>query len=88
MKTFATLNIALDFNGIKFNMSAIIKCKKNIGSLCLFFQKTRGNLILVLELFLALTILNWFTFFVFICYDDLMFSCVLLSTFYLLTVWG
>ena len=90
----ATLNIVLDFDGMKFNMSAIIKCKENIGSSYLFFQKTyfsmrkkRGNLILVLELLLALTTLNWCTIFIFIKYDDLMFSCVLFTTFYSLTVW-
>ena len=45
-------------------------------------------MILVLELFLALTTINWFTIFIFIQYDDLMFSCVLFTTFYSLTVWG
>ena len=39
IKTFATLNIALGFDGMKCNMSAIIKCKENIGSSCLFFPE-------------------------------------------------
>ena len=34
IKTFATLNIALDFDGMKSNMSAIIKSKENTGSSC------------------------------------------------------
>ena len=36
----STLKIDLDFDSMKPNMSAILKCKENIGSSYIFFQKT------------------------------------------------
>ena len=37
---FSTLKIVLDFDSMKPNMSAILKCKENIGSSCIFVKKT------------------------------------------------